>query len=207
MSTSSGMTKQRLVAELHDRESRHAYVSEHISSGIPFQIHALREARGWSQKELAQRAGMAQERISVLENPDYAYIPKVTTLLKLAEVFDVPLFYRFGSWEELVDWNQGLSPDRLAPRSFDDAVRDLMRSQESAPAKRPRPEQRDAGYITPQRGLFDTGPLPDNTVVIPHALNQALAPSDSAPRAERSSPRQDAMNNTGAAYAALRLTA
>lgn len=119
------LTKNKLLEELKDKESRDIFVSEHVSTGLPFQIHALREKLGITQAELARRAKMAQERISVLENPNSEFIPKINTLLKLANVFDVPLIVKFGTWEELFNWETNLSPELLAPENFDEALESL----------------------------------------------------------------------------------
>jgi transcriptional regulator with XRE-family HTH domain len=116
------LTKKKLLDDLKDKETRDIFVEEHIATGLPFQIHALREKLGLTQTELARRAGMAQERISKLEDPNYEFIPKIPTLLKLASVFDVPLIVKFGSWTELFNWETQLSPDDLAPATFDEEV-------------------------------------------------------------------------------------
>jgi len=119
------LAKNKILEELKDKESRDIFVSEHVSTGLPFQIHALREKLGITQAELARRAKMAQERISVLENPNSEFIPKINTLLKLANVFDVPLIVKFGTWEELFEWETNLSPELLAPENFDEALESL----------------------------------------------------------------------------------
>jgi transcriptional regulator with XRE-family HTH domain len=119
------LTKKKLLDDLKDKETRDIFVEEHVTAGIPFQLHALREKLGLTQTELARRAGMAQERISKLEDPNYEFIPKIPTLLKLASVFDVPLIVRFGSWGELFNWETQLSPDDLAPATFDEEVEAL----------------------------------------------------------------------------------
>jgi transcriptional regulator with XRE-family HTH domain len=119
------LTKKKLLDELKDKETRELFVEEHVTTGIPFQIHALREKLGLTQTELAKRAGMAQERVSKLEDPNYEFIPKIPTLLKLANVFDVPLIVRFGSWRNLFEWETQLSPADLAPATFEEELEDL----------------------------------------------------------------------------------
>jgi transcriptional regulator with XRE-family HTH domain len=114
-----------LLEDLKDKETRDIYVEEHIITGLPFQIHGLREKHGLAQSELAKRAGMAQERISKLEDPNYEFIPKIPTLLKLASVFDVPLIVKFGSWSEFFDREIRLSPELLAPRTFDEEIESI----------------------------------------------------------------------------------
>ncbi len=111
-------TKEDLLNDLKDAESRHLFQAEHIKTGIPIQIRELRRKREWSQKELAEKTDMDQSNISNLENLDYRYLPQIGTLLRLAEAFDVPLIVRFGSWEELIDWEVNLSSDKLVPDSF-----------------------------------------------------------------------------------------
>ena len=63
--------RTKLMTALQDKEYRVGIVEEHISTGVPFQIRAMREApeREWTQKELGEKAEMAAERISVLEDP------------------------------------------------------------------------------------------------------------------------------------------
>ena len=114
------LNNQDLLEELKDKESRHIFAAEHIREALPFQIHSLREARGLTQTALARKAKMAQERISVLEDPNYGFLPKIQTLLRLAEVFDVPLIVRFGTWSELLKWETNLSPETLAPPTFEE---------------------------------------------------------------------------------------
>lgn len=119
------LTRKKILEDLKDKETRELFASEHVTTGVPFQIHALREKLGLSQAELARRAGMAQERISILEDPNYEFIPKINTLMKLANVFDVPLIVKFGTWEELFDREINLSPEDLAPQNFDEALENL----------------------------------------------------------------------------------
>jgi len=111
--------KEKLINELRDKEYRDAFTSEHIASGIPFQIKALRDQREWSQKELGKKATMLQERISVLEDPNYAKF-NINTLKKIASAFDVGLVVRFVPFSELAEWELNLSSDSLKVPSFNE---------------------------------------------------------------------------------------
>lgn len=111
-------TLDRLREAMKDKTYRDAFVEEHIRTGIPFQIRALREKAKWKQKELGQRANMAQERISVLEDPDYSKFT-ISTLLKLASAFDVGLTVRFVPFSKVLKEEANLS-DTLAPACFSD---------------------------------------------------------------------------------------
>ena len=104
-----GKRKQQLLEELKDKESRDAYMSSGIDVGVAFQIRALREQREWNQTQLAEEAGMHQERISSLENPSHS--PTLSTLKKLASAFDVALIVRFIPISELVKYELDLSSE------------------------------------------------------------------------------------------------
>lgn len=92
---------ERLVADFGDKEFAHGYMEDHGNAVIAAQIKALREQRGLTQAQLAELAGMKQERICALENVDYdAWTVK--TLRKLADAFDVHLKVSF------VPFSQGI---------------------------------------------------------------------------------------------------
>lgn len=113
--------REQTVRALADKEYRDAFVSSNISHGLGFQIRAMREKappRGWTQAELAARAGMKQARISQLERRDYDKA-SLTTLKRLASAFDVALIVKFAPFSELVDWTVNLSPEHLSVPSFD----------------------------------------------------------------------------------------
>lgn len=111
--------REKLITELRNKEYRDAFVSEHIDTGIPFQIRALREQRSWTQKELADRAGVTQVWISRIENPNYSGF-SIKTLLKLASAFDIGLIVRFVPISNLVKWELQLSPESLQAVSFNE---------------------------------------------------------------------------------------
>jgi transcriptional regulator with XRE-family HTH domain len=110
----------RLMEDLKDKKQRDAFVSSHINTGIPFQIRALRDQRGWSQNELGEQIpekAMTQENISRLEDPNYSKFT-LTTLKRLASAFDVALMVRFVPFSELINWEINLSTESLIVTSF-----------------------------------------------------------------------------------------
>lgn len=109
--------KQKLFSKLLNKQYRDAFVAEHISTGIPFQIASLRQDREWTQGQLGARAKMAPERISILENPQYGKFT-ISTLLKLASAFDVGLVVRFVSFGDIAEWEEHLSTTALHVPSF-----------------------------------------------------------------------------------------
>ena len=88
-----------LAVEFQDKEYAHAYMEEFSNMEIAAQIKVLREQNNWTQKELADAAGMKQERICALEDVDYdAWTLK--TLRKLSKAFDLTVkvsFEKFSS--------------------------------------------------------------------------------------------------------------
>lgn len=95
------ITKIKKIWErLSDKEYRDAYVEAHISATLEGQIYALREQREWTQKDLADKAGMLQPRISKLEE-DCSNV-SLNTLRKIASAFDVALSVRFVPYSRLV---------------------------------------------------------------------------------------------------------
>jgi len=113
--------KEKLISKLKDKEYRDAFVSALITTGIPFQIKALREQRTWAQKELGKLADMAQESISRLEDPNYGTL-NLNTLKRLAAAFDVGLMVRFVPFSDLVEWDINLSNESLEVTSFNEEV-------------------------------------------------------------------------------------
>lgn len=111
--------KEKLLEELKSKEYRDAFVSELIDTGIPFQIRELRKQRNWTQKDLSEKSGMAQERISVLEDPNYAKLT-LNTLKRLASAFDIGILVRFVPISDLVKWELSLSPDSLKALSYNE---------------------------------------------------------------------------------------
>ena len=111
---------ERLAEEFQDKDYAHAYLEEHGNLRLAAQIKALRELRGLTQRELADLAGMKQERISALENVDYdAWTVK--TLRKLAKAFDTGLEVAFVPCSQAIMSvvNVGAVSLKVAPRTED----------------------------------------------------------------------------------------
>lgn len=90
-------TKSDLLNSLKDREFRSAFNLENVYTTICFQLRALREQREMSQGAFGKQVKpkMAQERISILEDPNADSKPTLNTLLRLADAADVGLEVRF----------------------------------------------------------------------------------------------------------------
>ena len=109
-----------------EREYREAYAASELDTLLAMQIRVLREQRGWTQAQLAERAGMKQARISAMEDVNYQAW-SVRTLKRLAAAFDLPLMVSFGDWLRvgIGHGRKGLERD-----SFDAAIA----KAESAPS-------------------------------------------------------------------------
>src|SRR3989442_3170021 len=82
-------SKQSLIRRLkrgHDTRTR--FVESHLNKKLAFQIRSLRGDS--SQEEMETATGIKQQAISRLENPYYGKAT-LTTLKKIAAVFDVGL--------------------------------------------------------------------------------------------------------------------
>ena len=99
-------------------EARQAFVRSRINMTISLQVRVMRECAGWSQAELARRCGTSQNAISRIESPGYGHY-SVTTLKKIAAVFDVALVVRFAPFSELVDWAINMNTESILVPSFD----------------------------------------------------------------------------------------
>lgn len=120
MQSNISMTyKDELLEDLKDKEYRNAFVSSHISNGIPFQIKTIRDNKKMTQKELGKLARMKQTAICRLENPNYGNFT-LKTLKEIAAAFDVALIVRFVPFNDLVKWDLNLSSESLNVLSFNE---------------------------------------------------------------------------------------
>lgn len=108
-----------LREEFQDKEYRHAYADESLSTYIATQIKVLREQRNLTQSELGQLAGMKQPRITVLEDVNYSSW-SISTLRRLAQAFDVRLSVKFENFSSLIPEIETLGRSALERDSFSD---------------------------------------------------------------------------------------
>ncbi len=106
------------------KATRVRFVESHVSKGLAFQIRAMRDLRGWSQAQLAAKAGTSQSAIARLESTEYGR-PSVAMLLRLASAFDVALIVRFAPFDEVAHWvsgtrrvDEGLNAEALGVRPY-----------------------------------------------------------------------------------------
>ncbi len=107
------------------RKVRARMVDSNTGETIAFQIRATREARGMTQYQLAETAGMSQNNLSRLESPEYGK-QTVTSLKRIAEALDVALVVRFVPFSRYIDWlsgtpqwDEGISPRAMAVPDFE----------------------------------------------------------------------------------------
>lgn len=108
-------SRKTIWDEFKDHEFAHAYFDEFLNTYIATQLKVLREQRNLKQEELAEVAGMAQGRISIMENVNYSSWT-VNTLRRLAKALGVRLKVSFETF------SSGL----VEMRSFN--AKNLMRS-------------------------------------------------------------------------------
>jgi DNA-binding XRE family transcriptional regulator len=85
---------QYLKKELKHKEFRKEFEEEEIFANLAIQIAKLREAEGYTQKDLAKMLHTTQQTVSRLEDPDNSRI-SLTTLIKLARAFKRGLKIQF----------------------------------------------------------------------------------------------------------------
>jgi transcriptional regulator with XRE-family HTH domain len=110
---------KKLLEKLRRKSYREAYVGENVRTAIAYQIRALREQRGWSQKKLAEILGKPQSVLSRIEDPDYGKL-SVQTLLEVARAFDVALLIQYVDFGEFIERTRDVSPRALEAESFND---------------------------------------------------------------------------------------
>jgi transcriptional regulator with XRE-family HTH domain len=125
VSANTSSIKNQLSQKLRNKEYRDAFVVESVGTNVAAQIYALRESRHWTQEELAERARMAQARISLLEDPNYQRFT-IGTLERLASAFDVGLIVKFAAFGDLLEWTVAAPCcTSLAVPSFDEEMMGL----------------------------------------------------------------------------------
>lgn len=120
------MSKEVLLEKLANQAYRDAFISEEIDTGLPMQLRAMREARGWNQKYIAEKMETKQPRFSLMEKPGYGNF-SLNTLKKLASIFNVGLIVSFVPYSEMIEFVEAFSRKRLEIPSFGDEYVTLER--------------------------------------------------------------------------------
>lgn len=97
--------------KLNNFEYRHAAALAQLDIDFCFQLRALRMSRGWTQEELAERAGMKQSSVARLESRDV--FPARRTIEKLAKAFDIAYVFQFVSFDAFVEHTRNLNFEKL----------------------------------------------------------------------------------------------
>lgn len=109
-------------SRLESKRARDAFVAAELVNSIASQIRILRQQRGWSQKELAEKLGTTQGVVSRLEDPSYGRF-SIKTLLELGSIFDVSIIAKFLPFSQAVPATWDTSREALEADSFDEDVR------------------------------------------------------------------------------------
>jgi transcriptional regulator with XRE-family HTH domain len=117
-SDTTALIRSQLWEKMRNKPYRDSFVEANLSTNIAAQIQTMREARGWTQKQLGEKAGMAQNRISVLEDPSYDK-HTFATCRRIASAFDVAFIGRFVAFSDLAVWTSDLSPEKLTVADFE----------------------------------------------------------------------------------------
>ena len=140
-----------LTSEFSDKEYAHAYVDDFSNMFIAAQIKALRDQRGWTQKELAEFSGMKQERVSALEDVNYeAWTAK--TLKKLAQAFDLTLKISFEKFSDCIMDMQAINAESLKIVSREEDLLQFGENETNYAVEAPITFQADVvtGSVTPK---------------------------------------------------------
>lgn len=119
------IAKLELLENCKNREYREALNEENVYAVVCAQLRVLREQRNLSQKQLGRRVRMAQERVSILEDPNAETKPTLKTLLRLAAGLDVGLDVRFVPFSTILDRSTRTDEASLQVNSFEDEVADM----------------------------------------------------------------------------------
>lgn len=140
---------------LKDRVLRQSYVEEHVRAGVAHQIKAMREARGWSQAQLAEKCGKSQSNIARIEDPDYGKF-NVQTLLEIAHSFDVWLSLEFVSFSKGLARTADRSVKSLNAVSFEDEQSQFVYFPQALRTNSNvrRPSILDVEFPLPQTSVF-----------------------------------------------------
>jgi transcriptional regulator with XRE-family HTH domain len=127
--------KRDLLENCKDREYREALNLENVYASVCGQMRNIRESQELSQAQLGRKAKMAQERISILEDPNAETKPTLNTLLRVAGALDVGLEVRFIPFSRVLDSSIDIAQQREKVPSFEEelpAIKEEIVREEAA---------------------------------------------------------------------------
>lgn len=103
--------KSKIIERLiNNFDSRVSYVKAAINVNISSQIKALRLRQELTQKDLEQKTGMKQSRISTMERFGATSFT-IDTIARLAAAFKVGLVVKFAPFSEMLEWENNYNQD------------------------------------------------------------------------------------------------
>lgn len=100
MSLSKGLEMSKITnsikqiwSNFRNKEYRDGFVEDTIADSLAVQIQRMRQRRGWTQQDLADKAGTKQAGVCRWENSEPP--ASLKTLTKIASAFDVALVVKF----------------------------------------------------------------------------------------------------------------
>ncbi len=101
------------------KKRRYEWLWAQLALSLAMQVREMRLQRGWSQAELAQRAGIEQATVSRLESAKALNVT-VNTLIRIAGAFDVAFIGRFVSHGQAVTYLiTTMGGEILLPETFE----------------------------------------------------------------------------------------
>ena len=88
---------ENLWRKFQSRDYREAYVDSRLGTSVAFQVAAMREDRGWTQAELAQKMDAQQPLVSRIERGDSVTL---STIKRIAAAFGVAVEVSFVPFSE-----------------------------------------------------------------------------------------------------------
>lgn len=122
-SPTSPLVAEVTPEQLADKVWRYAWADPKVRWSISKQVHDLRVSRGMTQRQLADLIGTHQSAIARIENPRSRSSVALSTLIRIANAFDVAFMANFTAWSEWLKFMAALeSGEWTPPPSFDEEV-------------------------------------------------------------------------------------
>lgn len=114
---------QTMWRALGDKDYREAFAEAHVGDFLASQIYSMRLAKGWTQAQLADEAGVTQPMICDFEKSVEGV--RLTSLFKVASAFDVALLVKFVPFHVMAREAIDVRADQPVP-SFEDDSQDAV---------------------------------------------------------------------------------